>query len=243
MKKFIKIAAIIIALVSNSAAQNLKVFAASSTKFAMQEIVEEFKLQHPKDSIEVTYSATGKAYAQLLNGLGYDIFMAADSLYPKKIAEDGNALGEAKVYALGRLALFAHDPNLLKEGLESLKNKSVKHISIANPKVAPYGAAAMDILKNYNLLDDIKSKLVLGDNMAQSVQFVESGAAEVGIVAFSLIKNKEKSHYLPIDPTKYKPLEHSFVLTKYAKEKPLAQEFADFILSQKSQEIFKKYGF
>ncbi len=243
MKKFIKITAIIIALVSNSAAQNLKVFAASSTKFAMQEIIEEFKLQHPKDSIEVTYSATGKAYAQLLNGLGYDIFMAADSLYPQKIAEDGNALGEAKVYALGRLALYAHDANLLGEGLESLKNKSVKHISIANPKVAPYGAAAMETLKNYNLLDDIKSKLVLGDNIAQSVQFVESGAAEVGIVAFSLVKSKEKSHYFLIDTTKYKPLEHSFVLTKYAKEKPLAQEFADFILSQKSQEIFKKYGF
>ncbi len=243
MKKFIKIAAIIIVLVSNSAAQNLKIFAASSTKFAMQEIVEEFKQQHPKESIEVTYSATGKAYAQLLNGLSYDIFMAADSLYPKKIAEDGNALGEAKVYALGRLAVYVHDANLLKDGLESLKNKSVKHISIANPRVAPYGAAAMETLKNYNLLDDIKSKLVLGDNIAQSVQFVESGAAEVGIVAFSLIKNKEKNHYFLIDTNKYKPLEHSFVITKYAKEKPLAQEFADFILSQKSQEIFKKYGF
>jgi molybdate transport system substrate-binding protein len=73
----------------------------------MQEIVEEFKQQHPKESIEVTYSATGKAYAQLLNGLSYDIFMAADSLYPQKIAEDGNALGEAKVYALADLH-FTH---------------------------------------------------------------------------------------------------------------------------------------
>jgi len=225
-------------------AQNIKVFAASSTKLSMQEIIKEFESQNPNDKIEVTYSATGKAYAQLTNGLEYDIFMAADSTYPQKIIQDGNAIGEAKIYALGVLAFYSHNEHLAAKGLEGIKDKEVKHISIANPRLAPYGEAAMEVLKNYALEDVAKSKLVLGDNIAQSVQFVDTHAAEIGIVAFSLVKKaKKESQFKLIDTTTYKPLEQSFVLTKYAKEKPLAVKFGDFILSQRAKDIFKEYGF
>ena len=102
----------------------------------------------------------------------------------------------------------------------------------------------MEVLKNYALEDVAKGKLVLGDNIAQSVQFVDAHAAEVGIVAFSLIKKEKKaSEYKLIDTTKYTPLKQSFVLTKYAKEKPLAFKFSDFILSQRAKDIFLEYGF
>lgn len=244
MKKLTAILFLALSFNTFLSAQNIKLFAASSTKLAMQEIIKEFESKNPNDKIEVTYSATGKAYAQLANGLEYDIFMAADSTYPQKIIQEGNALGEAKIYALGIVALYSYNEDLIAKGIESIKDAQVKHISIANPKLAPYGEAAMEILKNYNLQDAVKNRLVLGDNIAQSVQFVDSHAAEVGLVAFSLIKKaKKESEYKLIDTAKYTPLEQSFVLTKYAKDKPLAAKFGDFILSQRAKEIFKEYGF
>lgn len=225
-------------------AESIKVFAASSTKLAMSEIVEEFKKLDPKNEVLVTFSATGKAYAQFSNGFDYDIFMAADSTYPAKIVEDGNAISQPEIYALGVLALYSSDKELVKEGMDALKNPKVKHISIASPKVAPYGLAATEIIKSYGLDELVASKLVLGDNIAQSVQFVDSGAAEVGIVALSLIiSNKKVDEYMKIDESKYKSLEQSFVITKYAKEKPLAMKFAAFIRSSEAKKIFTKYGF
>lgn len=225
-------------------AQNIKVFAASSTKLAMQEIVAEFKKENPQDDITITFSATGKAYAQLSNGLEYDIFIAADSKYPAKIVSDGNAITEPKVYAMGAVALFSLEVELIKSGIEALKDEKVKHISIANPRLAPYGVAAEEILKNYGLEDTTRGKLVLGDNIAQSVQFVDSGAAEIGLVAFSLVKTtKKENQYKLIDPSKYSAMKQAFVLTKYAKDKPLAYKFGDFLLSDTAQKSFEKYGF
>lgn len=225
-------------------AESIKVFAASSTKLAMQDIVKEFQKYSPEDEVVVFYSATGKAYAQLANGFEYDVFMAADSKYPEKIVSDGNAITEPLVYAMGAVALLSHDTQLIKRGLEALKDEKVKKLSIANPRLAPYGVAALEIIKNYGLEEIVKEKLVLGDNIAQSVQFVDTGAADMGLVAFSLIKTtKKESEYLLIDKSKYSPMKQAFVLTKYAKEKPLAKKFGDYLFSKNAQSIFEKYGF
>jgi molybdate transport system substrate-binding protein len=231
-------------LSSSLLADSIKVFAASSTKLAMQKIIEKFNVVNPNDEIVITYSSTGKAYAQFSNGFAYDIFMAADSTYPAKIDEDKNAITKPEVYALGAVALFSTNKELIKKGLEALRDEKVKHISIANPRLAPYGVAAMEILKNYSLEEVAKPKLVLGDNIAQSVQFVDSGAAEIGLVAYSLIKTKrDADEFMLIDKTKYSTMEQSFVLTKYAKDKPLAKKFAEFILSNEAQDIFEEFGF
>jgi len=244
MKKMISTTLIICGLSGSLSAESIKVFAASSTKLAMNEIVQSFKVQNPKDDILITFSSTGKAYAQFSNGFDYDIFMAADSKYPAKIIKDGNAIGGSVVYALGSVALYSNNPDLVKLGMDALKSDKVKHVSIANPKLAPYGVAASEIIKNYGLTDVAASKLVLGDNIAQSVQFVDTGAADVGLVAFSLIKScKDSSHYMSLDTTKYTLLEQAYVLTKYAKGKPLAEKFAHFITSDESKAVFQKYGF
>ncbi len=243
-KKLLSAVILVCGLSSSLFADSIKVFAASSTKLAMGEIIQNFKAQNPSDEILVTFSATGKAYAQFSNGFPYDIFIAADSKHPAKIVSDGNALSTPVVYALGALALYSNDKNLIKQGINALTNEKVKYISIANPKLAPYGLAAMEILKNYNLDTVIASKIVLGDNIAQSVQFVDSGAADIGLVAYSLLKSTQpKGEYMMIDSSKYTPLEQAFVITKYAKEKPLATKFASFITSKESKNIFKKYGF
>lgn len=244
MKKLIGTIVLSLSLSTVSFADKINIFAASSTKLAMQEIIENFKSKNPNDEIIASYSATGKAYAQFTNGFQYDIFMAADTTYPNKIVSDKNAIAEPVVYAMGVVALYSNDKELIKKGIEALKDDKIKHISIANPKLAPYGVAATEILENYDLLDIVKNKIVLGDNIAQSVQFVDSGAAEIGLVAFSLIKTiKKEEEYVLVDPSKYKPMEQSFVLTKYAKEKPLATKFASFITSEESKKIFEKYGF
>ncbi|ABB44201.1 Molybdenum ABC transporter, periplasmic binding protein [Sulfurimonas denitrificans DSM 1251] len=244
MKKVITVVALFLSLSGSLLADTINVFAASSTKLAMQKVIDKFKIANPNDEIVITFSSTGKAYAQFSNGFAYDIFMAADSTYPAKIDEDENAITKPEIYALGAVALFSTDKELIKKGLEALRDERVKHISIANPRLAPYGVAAMEIIKNYSLEDVAKSKLVLGDNIAQSVQFVDSGAAEIGLVAYSLIKSlRSTDEYMLIDKTKYSTMEQAFVLTKYAKDKPLAKKFAEFILSDESQNTFEEFGF
>jgi molybdate transport system substrate-binding protein len=225
-------------------AETIKVFVASSAKLAMTDITNEFKKSNPNDEIVLTFSATGKAYAQFSNGFDYDIFMAADSKHPAKIVSNGLAISKPEIYAMGAVALYSNDKELIKQGINALKSDKVKHISIANPKVAPYGVAATEILASYGLTQTTASKIVMGDNIAQSVQFVDSGAADIGLVAYSLLKETQpKGEYMVIDKSKYSPMEQSFVLTKYAKGKPLATKFASFITSKGSKDVFKKYGF
>ncbi|MCI0500324.1 MAG: molybdate ABC transporter substrate-binding protein [Epsilonproteobacteria bacterium] len=244
MRKLVSTMLIVCGLSGSLWAESIKVFAASSAKLAMSEIANEFKKSNPNDEIVLTFSATGKAYAQLSNGFEYDIFMAADSKHPAKIVADGLAISTPEVYALGVVALYSNDKELVKLGMDALKSDKVRHISIANPKVAPYGVAAMEILTNYGLKDVVASKIVMGDNIAQSVQFVDSGAAEVGLVAYSLLKETQpKGEYLVIDKSKFAPMEQSFVITKYAKGKSLATKFTSFITSKNAKAIFKKYGF
>ncbi|KIM11958.1 MAG: molybdate-binding protein [Sulfuricurvum sp. PC08-66] len=242
MKKILFVA--LLSLTTFVHAETIKVFAASSTKLAMTDIVGAYKKAHPTDEILITFSATGKAYAQFSNGFEYDLFMAADTTYPAKIVADGMALGAPKVYANGVIALYSSDAQVVQKGLEGLVDSNVKHISIANPKVAPYGVAALSILEAAKLKTSLESKLVLGDNIAQSVQFVDSGAAEAGLVAFSLIKStKPATHYVLVDTALYTPLAQAYVLTKHAKGKKLASDFAAFVGSDASKKIFETYGF
>lgn len=231
-------------LISSVFGEKVTVFAASSTKLAMEEIVAEFKKQNPSDEVEIYFSATGKAFAQFTNGFKYDIFMAADAKYPASIESNGDAISKPVVYALGVVALYSKNKELIKEGMSVLTSDKVKKISIANPKVAPYGVAAVKIMENYGVFDKVSSKVVQGDNIAQSVQFVDSGAADVGLVAFSLIKqNHSEDEYTVIDPSKYDPMEQSFVLTKYAKDNKTAYKMSEFITSEYSKGVFSKYGF
>ncbi len=244
MRKLLSTTLLVLGLIVNLWAEKIDVFVAASAKLAMSEVAKEFKKANPNDEVVLSFGASGKAYAQFSNGFKYDIFMSADSTYPAKIFSDGGAISKPEIYALGLVALYSNNKELIKLGMNALKSDKVKHISIANPKVAPYGVAAMEILTNYGLKDTVASKIVMGDNIAQSVQFVDSGAADIGLVAYSLLKETEpKGEYLVIDKSKYTPLAQAFVLTKYAKDKPSASKFASFIVSKQAKAIFKEYGF
>lgn len=231
----------------NLHAEKISVFVASSASKAMSEVRDEFIKTHPKDEIEFVFGASGKHYQLLKEGREFDLFFSADAKYAEQISKDSNAISEPKVYALGVLALYALEDKFLENGIEGLAEKSeqIKHLSIANPKVAPYGEAAEEVLHNLKIYDIFKDKIVLGDNISQPVLHVDSAAAEVGIVAYSLVSavNKPKGKAVIIDDKLFKPLEQSFVITKYAKGKELAKEFADFVVSEEGKKIIKKYGF
>ncbi|TKX34631.1 molybdate ABC transporter substrate-binding protein [Campylobacter taeniopygiae] len=226
-------------------AENLSIFVASSASKAMSVIKDEFLKTHPNDNIEMIFGASGKYYQLLKQGRKFDLFFSADEKYAEAIFKDQNALEKPKIYALGVLALYSLDPNLIH--FENLKENLTKinHLSIANPKIAPYGVAAKEILEKLDLNESLKNKIILGDNIAQPVLYVDSKASKLGIVAYSLVSpiNHPKGYASIIDPKYFTPLKQSFVITKYAKNKKLAFEFSNFIASTKAKEIFKKYGF
>ena len=246
MKKILVFFGILLCAV-NLYAEKISIFVASSASKAMSEIKDEFIKTHPKDEVELVFGASGKYYQLLKEGREFDLFFSADAKYATEISKDGNAISEPKVYALGVVALYALDDELLEGGVKALgeKGEKIKHLSIANPKVAPYGEAAKQVLNHLKIYDSFKDKIVLGDNISQPVAYVDSGAAEVGIVAYSLVSaiNHPKGKAVIIDEKLFEPLEQSFVITKYAKNKKLANEFADFVSSARGKEIIKKYGF
>lgn len=231
----------------NLSAENLSIFVASSASKAMNEVKNEFLKTHPNDKIELVFGASGKYYELLKQGREFDLFFSADTKYAQAIYDDKNALSEPKVYVLGVVALYSLDENLLQGGVLSLKDKADKitHLSIANPKVAPYGVAAKEVLENLNLEAVFKDKIVLGENISVPVLHVDSKNADLGIVAYSLVSpaNHPKGKAVIVDSKYFTPLEQSYVITKYAKDNKLALEFSDFIASSKAKEIFKKYGF
>ena len=197
--------------------------------------------------MELIFGASGKHYQLLKEGREFDLFFSADAKYATQIEKDGNAISKPTVYALGVVALYSLDEKFLEGGIQALasKAKEIKHLSIANPKVAPYGVAAEEVLKNLKIYDTFKDKIVLGDNISQPVVHVDTATAEVGIVAYSLVSpvNNPKGKAVLADSKLFSPLEQSFVITKYAKGKKLATEFSNFVLSKVGKAIIKKYGF
>ena len=246
MKKII-VAFVALCFASALWAEKISVFVASSASKAMGEVREAFLKTHPKDEVELVFGASGKHYQLLKEGREFDMFFSADSKWAGQIAQDGNAASQPAVYALGVVALYSLDDKLLKGGEKALKDKAkaIKHISIANPKVAPYGVAAKEVMKNLGIYELFKDKIVLGDNISQPVNHIDTGAAELAFVAYSLVSpiNKPKGKVLVVDSALFSPLEQSFVITKYGKGKKLAQEFSDFVLSKDGKAIIEKYGF
>ena len=164
--------------------------AAADLKFALDELVTEFQAKHPSTTVKVTYGSSGNFYAQLQNQAPFDLYFSADIAYPRKLAEAGLALdGDLFLYAVGRIVVWTPSQSPVKVeqlGIQSLFAPSVKKIAIANPQHAPYGVAAVAALKSLKVYEQAEPKLVYGENIAQTAQFVQSGAADIGIIALSL---------------------------------------------------------
>lgn len=227
-------------------AEKITIAAAADLKFAMDEIVTGFKQNRPGNEVEVIYGSSGKFHTQIQQGAPYDLFFSADISYPRELAKTGMAASEVKPYAFGRIVLWSNSMDAAKMTLASLTDPKISHIAIANPKHAPYGKRAEEALRTSGLWDRLQSKLVFGENIAHTAQFVQTGNAQVGIIALSLAVNSElanKGGYYLIPENLHKPLEQGYVITKRGATKSLAKQFADYMGSKQARSVMTTYGF
>jgi molybdate transport system substrate-binding protein len=227
-------------------AEKITIAAAADLKFAMDEIVAGFKNSHPDNEVDVIYGSSGKFQTQIQEGAPYDLYFSADIAYPRELAKLGLAASEATPYAVGRIVLWSNSMDASKMTLASLNDPKINKIAIANPKHAPYGKRAEEALRASKMWDTVQDKLVFGENIANTAQFVQTGNAQVGIIALSLALNPElatKGGYYLIPDNLHEPLEQGYIITKLGADKPLAKEFADFMGSKPARGIMTKYGF
>lgn len=227
-------------------AEKITVAAAADLKFAMDEIVVTFRRAHPGDQVDVIYGSSGKFHTQIQQGAPYDLYFSADIGFPRELAKAGFAASEVKPYALGRIVLWSTSLEASQMTLASLADPKITRIAIANPKHAPYGKRAEEALRASGLWERVEPKLVYGENIAHTAQFVLTGNAQVGIVALALAVNPELAskggHWLIPDKL-HAPLEQGFVITKRAEGNAAAKRFADYMGSKPARAVMTKYGF
>jgi molybdate transport system substrate-binding protein len=227
-------------------AEKINIAAAADLKFAMDEIVAKFREVNAKDDVDVIYGSSGKFYTQIQQGAPYDLYFSADIAFPRELARSGFSFSEVIPYAFGRIVLWSATMDANKMSLDSLTSSKISHIAIANPKHAPYGKRAEEALRASRLWEKVEPKLVYGENIAHTAQFVQTGNAQVGIIALSLAVNPElanKGGYWLIPDTLHAPLEQAFIITKRAQGNDLAKKFADYMRSSATRTIMTKYGF
>jgi molybdate transport system substrate-binding protein len=212
--------------------------------------VVEFEKEHPDIKVSVTYGSSGNLYAQLSNKAPFDLFLSADIDYPRKLIEAGLAAKESEFqYAVGHLVVWVpNDSPLDLEalGIRAVVDPFVKKLAIANPRHAPYGRAAEAALKKLGVYDEVEDRLVLGENIAQTAQFVETGAADVGLIALSLALAPalcDKGRYWPVPLDAYPPLEQGGAIMAWAKDQAATQALRDFLMSRQGRTVLKRFGF
>lgn len=238
---------VIVGLTSSPAsAEKLTIAAAADLKYAMDEIVANFKKSRPGNDVDVVYGSSGKFHTQIQQGAPYDLFFSADIVYPRELVKQGLAASDAKPYAFGRIVLWSSSMDATKMTLPSLAEPKITKIAIANPKHAPYGKRAEEALRAAGLWEKLQTKLVYGENIAQTAQYVQSGNVQVGIIALSLALNSGLANsggYYLIPDTLHNPLEQGYIITKRGAGKQLTRQFSDYIGSKQGRGVMIKYGF
>jgi molybdate transport system substrate-binding protein len=228
----------------------LRVAAAADLQFAFQDLHAAFEKEHRDIEVVASFGSSGNFYAQLENRAPFDIFFSADLEYPRRLIDKGLARRESLFqYAIGHLVLWV--PNSSTIDVEKLKGdavlaSSVHQIAIANPKYAPYGRAAEAALKSLSLYERVKDRLVLGDNVGQTAQFVDSGAAEIGLIALSLAvapNMRDRGRYWEVPLDGYPPLEQGGVIMNWAEDELAAEALRAFVLGSEGRAILRRYGF
>ncbi|MEW6544828.1 MAG: molybdate ABC transporter substrate-binding protein [Nitrospirota bacterium] len=232
-----------------SGAEEITVAAASDLNFAFKEIVGEFE-KRTGTRVRLSLGSSGNFFSQIHNGAPFDLYFSADVRYPQKLIETGHAVpGSLYKYAVGRIVVWAPNGSPLavdKLGMEVLLDPSIKRIAIANPKHAPYGKAAVAAMQHYKVYDRVKDKLVLGENVSQAAQFVESKASDVGIVALSLAlapSMKAAGKHWEIPASAHPTIEQGAVILKGANNAEGAKAFLDFLRGAEGRHIMTRYGF
>ena len=230
------------------AAEEITIAAASDLNFAFKDLVAEFE-KTSGHHVKLSLGSSGNFYAQIQNGAPFDLYFSADIGYPKKLEEAGLTVpGSLYRYAIGRIVIWTgHESNInVAKGFDTLRELSIKKIAIANPKHAPYGRAAVAAMEHFKVYEQVKDRLVFGENISQAAQFVESGACDIGIIALSLAlapTMKTRGAYWEVPESAHPPLEQGAAILKSSKHQEAAKQFVEFLQGAKGREIMTRYGF
>jgi molybdate transport system substrate-binding protein len=232
--------------IATAHADETHVAVAANFAAPVQKIAAEFEKQTGHKAV-VASGATGKFYAQIINGAPFDILLAADDETPAKLEKEGQSVvGKRYTYAIGKLVLWSAKSAIIDDKAEVLKRGGFDHLSIANPKVAPYGAAAVETMKALGVYDSLQPKLVMGENIAQAHQFVATGNAPLGFVALSQVlkDGKIEGSYWIVPEKLYSPIRQDAVLLNKGKDNKAATAFLDFLKNNKAAKgIILSYGY
>ncbi len=243
-----RLAAVLLALSVSSLvhADEVQIAVAANFTAPMKAIATQFA-RESGHKVLASYGSTGKFYAQIQNGAPFEILLAADDETPAKLEKEGAAIaGTRFTYAVGKLVLWSAQPGLVDDKGEVLRTGQFAHLSIARPKVAPYGAAAVEVLQKLNVYSTLEPKLVQGDNIAQTHQFIVSGAAPLGFVAMSQVYEggKLKSGAAWIVPTNmYTPIRQDAVALVRGKGKVGVDAFLTYLKSDKAKAVIRSFGY
>jgi molybdate transport system substrate-binding protein len=229
-------------------AKTIKIAVAANVSYAIDDLKREFEKLYPDTKVQIILGGTGKLVAQIKHNAPYDILMGANMIYPQSLYDDGFAMTRPLVYAQGSLAYLSTKKQEFSKGMELLTSDSIKKIAIANPKLAPYGMATVEALKNAKVYDKVKSKFVYGDSISQTVTYATK-ATDIGFIAISSLYSPQMSHFtkgvnwVEVDPKLYTPIDQGVVLLKHGEKSAEASAFYAFIFSKKAEDIFKKFGY
>jgi molybdate transport system substrate-binding protein len=231
-------------------AATVRIAAAADLRFAMDALVAESDTADPGIAVEPTYGSSGNFFAQISAGAPFDVLFSADAAYPRALEEAGLAAsGSTRLYAIGQIVIWVPLGSPLDvetHGIEALADPSVRAVAIANPEHAPYGRAAVAAMRAAGIYEAVEPRLVLGENVSQAAQFVESGNADAGVIALALALAPplvEKGRYAIVPIDSYPRLEQGAVVLEAAVDPDAAHAFLDFVLGTRGRAVLDSYGF
>lgn len=248
--RLVSIFALILAGCGSPPQSDFLIAAAADLRFAMDDLAAQFQQMHPEVKVRTIYGSSGQFFRQIEQGAPYDVYCSADMAYPLKLRDAGLAItGSEFQYAVGRIVLWVpRDAPLDIEhlGIKALLDPSILHIAIANPDHAPYGKAAVASMRSLGVYDAVKRKLAYGENVSQTLQYVQLRSAEIGIVALSLalaptVRETGRFWELPIES--YPRMNQGGIISKRTKNPDLSRQFRDFITGKEAGETLRSFGF
>lgn len=236
---------LVLTMVTPAFAEQVLVAVAANFVPPFREIAIEFETA-TGHNVRVATGSSGNFYSQIKNGAPFDVFFSADTERPKLLEEEGLGVKDSRVtYAVGRLALWSLTPSLVK-GADTLNSQHFKHLAIANPKTAPYGAAAMQALQKLGVWDNLQPRIVTGENLGQTMGFIESGNAELGFVALSQVldpKLKGKGARWDVPTELHEPITQDMILLTKGQDNPAARALMEFMAGPQAKAVIGRYGY
>lgn len=227
--------------------EKIIVATAANVQFAMKELEKTFE-DSTGIEVEVVISSSGKLTAQIKQGAPYDLLLSANMKYPQTLYQDGWTTAPPEVYALGRLVIWTLNNFELKEDLSFLTNPEIDKIAIANPRNAPYGEQAVRAFQYYGIYEALKPKLVYGESIASTNQYILSEVCDVGLTAKSVVLSPEikgRGKWLEVPATAYASIEQGVIITRHGRtaHPEACRRFYDFLFSTAAAAIFERYGY